>query len=348
MQEITTGDTPTLLSQYLTASNRIGAFSYDQRGNVTAVPGRPTTTYDAENHQISSVNVNGTSSYAYDGDGRRVSKTVGSVTTTFVYDAMGALAAEYGGTVTPVGRQYVTVDHLGSTRVITGGSGTTTYDYLPFGEELGVACLNAADGVKFTSYRRDQESCLDFAEARYMSPAQGRFTSPDETLVDQSADDPQSWNLFGYVRNNPLNFTDPSGQKCTKQTLGDEEICPGESITVTDEGGRGPIEEWLIDRSIRLIYQTYRLEQQVSSVLRPVVDYATRPRNPLCMASYTAAGSSIGFWAGGGLGTLGLAGGPAAAATIPGGRCWRGSNWRRHRMGCRLRHVFQWNRPEWG
>jgi hypothetical protein len=30
--------------------------------------------------------------------------------------------------------------------------------------------------------------------------------------VDQSAGDPQSWNLFGYVRNNPLRFVDPTGR----------------------------------------------------------------------------------------------------------------------------------------
>jgi hypothetical protein len=37
------------------------------------------------------------------------------------------------------------------------------------------------------------------------------------------------------------------------------------------------------------------------------------------VAGYTGVGASIGFWAGGGLGTLGLAGGPVAAVTIPGG-----------------------------
>jgi hypothetical protein len=32
--------------------------------------------------------------------------------------------------------------------------------------------------------------------------------------VDQYADDPQSWNLYSYVRNNPLSNIDPSGQDC--------------------------------------------------------------------------------------------------------------------------------------
>ena len=68
--------------------------------------------------------------------------------------------------------------------------------------------------MQFTGKERDAETGLDYFGARYMSAAQGRFTSPDEPLIDQSPDDPQSWNLYGYVRNNPLIFTDPTGNDC--------------------------------------------------------------------------------------------------------------------------------------
>jgi len=63
----------------------------------------------------------------------------------------------------------------------------------------------------FTGKERDAETGLDYFGARYFSSAQGRFTSPDKPLADQSAGDPQSWNLYSYVRNNPLRFTDPTG-----------------------------------------------------------------------------------------------------------------------------------------
>jgi hypothetical protein len=54
---------------------------------------------------------------------------------------------------------------------------------------------------------------LDFFEARYYAPIQGRFTSADNFLNDTTAIDPASWNLYVYVRNNPLRYIDPTGEK---------------------------------------------------------------------------------------------------------------------------------------
>lgn len=70
--------------------------------------------------------------------------------------------------------------------------------------------------LKFTGKERDAETGLDYFGARYFSGAQGRFTSPDVPLLDQHPEDPQSWNLYSYVRNNPLRFVDPTGQTCRK------------------------------------------------------------------------------------------------------------------------------------
>ena len=65
-----------------------------------------------------------------------------------------------------------------------------------------------------TGKERDAESGLDYFGARYFSGAQGRFTSPDIPLLDQHPEDPQSWNLYSYVRNNPLVNVDPTGNDC--------------------------------------------------------------------------------------------------------------------------------------
>ncbi len=51
--------------------------------------------------------------------------------------------------------------------------------------------------------------------ARYYGSALGRFTSPDVPFADQYAGDPQSWNLYSYVRNNPLRYMDADGTTCS-------------------------------------------------------------------------------------------------------------------------------------
>lgn len=43
----------------------------------------------------------------------------------------------------------------------------------------------------------------------------GRFMSPDPSgLLAQHPEDPQSWNLYVYARNNPLIYLDPNGLDC--------------------------------------------------------------------------------------------------------------------------------------
>ncbi len=54
---------------------------------------------------------------------------------------------------------------------------------------------------------------LDYFGARYFSGAQGRFATVDPiTVTAARLQDPQTLNLYAYVRNNPLAFVDPDGQ----------------------------------------------------------------------------------------------------------------------------------------
>jgi RHS repeat-associated protein len=211
-------------------TNRIVAqageqYDYDDAGNLTH--GRESQTYgfDGEN-KMTTFNggaSQGGADYSYDGDGRRVKKVVGTVTTVFVYDVFGNIMAEYGSAAPASnGTRYLTSDHLGSPRVVTDSSGTVQarHDYHPFGEEVGLRGGRSAQHgyvademrQKFTLKERDVETGLDYFLARYYSSTQGRFTSPDQPLMDQEEGDPQSWNLYSYVRNNPLRFSDPTGQ----------------------------------------------------------------------------------------------------------------------------------------
>jgi hypothetical protein len=49
-------------------------------------------------------------------------------------------------------------------------------------------------------------------QARTYLPAYGKFAQVDPAY-DQTKDDPESWNLYNYVTNNPVTKTDPDGRK---------------------------------------------------------------------------------------------------------------------------------------
>jgi len=125
------------------------------------------------------------------------------------------------------------VDHLGSTRMLTDSTGAAArrYDYLPFGQELladsaarttGLGYVSAPDdsNPKFTGEVRDAETALDWLAIRAVSGAQGRFQSVDPSNAGAFSADPQSWNGYSYVGNNPLTYTDPSGQFAEATTVG--------------------------------------------------------------------------------------------------------------------------------
>ena len=94
------------------------------------------------------------------------------------------------------------------------------HDYLPFGEELvnvggrtTTQGYTNSDGArqKFTQKERDIETGLDYFGARYYANTQGRFTSPDPLLGSGRLENPQTWNKYDYVLDNPLKFSDPTG-----------------------------------------------------------------------------------------------------------------------------------------
>ncbi|MFC1953472.1 RHS repeat-associated core domain-containing protein [Chloroflexota bacterium] len=61
----------------------------------------------------------------------------------------------------------------------------------------------------FTGQRLDGTG-LYYYNARYYDPSIGRFISADIIIPNPS--DPQSYNRYAYVLNNPLKFVDPSGR----------------------------------------------------------------------------------------------------------------------------------------
>ena len=84
------------------------------------------------------------------------------------------------------------------------------------------ACSSSAASMRMidsAGKERDQETELDYFGARYYGSALGRFISPDPSgLLAQHPEDPQSWNLYVYARNNPLIYLDPNGLDCIYAT----------------------------------------------------------------------------------------------------------------------------------
>jgi len=248
-QYLPTQSTPAVDS----ASNRLLDYSYDEVGNLTVMPAGVYMTYDGENRQALFGGYDVRYVYGYDGDGRRVKKINedgGPEIIVFVYNAAGRMVAEYSSiteTLPNVKVSYLTADHLSSTRVVTDATGAVVarHDYMPYGEEIpilveriGIAGYGAADGIrqKFTQKERDNESGLDYFLARYYSSAQGRFTSVDNPRYAK-ATDPQTWNLYAYVRNGPLNKIDPDGRNWFR--IGDHyEWHEGNKYTYKDSKGK--------------------------------------------------------------------------------------------------------------
>ena len=198
---------------------------HDNAGNQTYHPLAGTFSYDSENRLTQSSAYGSVATYAYDAEGRRVKKTTAAGARLYVYDAFGQVAAEYSTQPSPgSGDRYLFHDHLGSVRLALDAAGNCLerWDYSAFGNAIpGTAAYLRGDipcygtgasgnSLLFTGQARD-ESGLDYFGARYLAAVQGRFTSPDPLLASGRPGDPQSWNRYTYVRNNPLALVDPTG-----------------------------------------------------------------------------------------------------------------------------------------
>jgi RHS repeat-associated protein len=130
-----------------------------------------------------------------------------------VLPGSGLVASVLPGT--PPTITYFHSDHLSVRLETDGTSGSPTYGQMigqqghyPFGEVWYTQ--NASNGEwVFTNYQRDGESGFDYAMARYYDSLSARFCSVDP--VGGQPADPQSWNRYVYVRNDPINLTDPAG-----------------------------------------------------------------------------------------------------------------------------------------
>ena len=119
--------------------------------------------------------------------------------------------------VAPTGVFYYFSDHLKTASVITDSAGVikSESDYYPWGGELQFTNADS-NHYKFAGKERDSESGLDYFGARYYSNGLGRFITPDWAAKPAAVPyaeyaDPQSLNLYTYVRNIPTTKIDIDG-----------------------------------------------------------------------------------------------------------------------------------------
>jgi RHS repeat-associated protein len=206
---------------------------YDAAGNVTKDNLGNTPTYDQENRIATVAGY----TYSYDADGKRMEKAAGTSGTMYWPGPNGETLAETNLTGT-INEEYVYFNgeriaridrpngtphyyfsnNIGSHTMVTSATGACEQDidYYPYGGVITDHCPNVPQHFKFTGKERDSESGFDMFGARYYGSSLGRFITPDwatkaTTVPYADFGDPQSLNLYGYVRNNPLSKADADG-----------------------------------------------------------------------------------------------------------------------------------------
>ena len=94
------------------------------------------------------------------------------------------------------------------------GQFVVQYAYDAWGKLLSVTgtlanTIGQINPIRYRGYYYDNETGFYYLQSRYYDPETGRFINADVILG--ANDDIISYNLFAYCSNNPINFSDPSG-----------------------------------------------------------------------------------------------------------------------------------------
>jgi RHS repeat-associated protein len=247
------------------------SFSYDANGNMTNRAGS-TVGWSSYNYpiSISASDVTGTEEvqFSYGPDRQRWKQTYTSPSPTeftyyvgglvdvvfvnsttnyrhYIY-AGGEPIAVYSRTAAGVNTMsYMLEDHQGGVSNIASNSGAsdvnesfsafgtrrnpTTWSGAPTTADLNTIAGLSRQGYTFQTWL-GQSMGLNHMNGRVQDAILGRFLSPDVHVTDSS--NPQNYNRYSYVNNNPLTMVDPTGfDGCPGLSEG------GDCVTTSPSGG---------------------------------------------------------------------------------------------------------------
>ncbi len=210
-----------------TVGTQVTSYAYDPLGNLLQVGPPSGSAID----------------YVVDGENRRVGKEVGgTLSQGFLYQDALNVVAQLDGSGNLVGRyvfgskanvpDYYTTsagtfrilsDHLGSPRLIVNASSGAVVEEIDY-DEFGVVMNDTSPGLTpfgFAGGLYDKDTGLVRFGARDYDASVGRWTNKDPIRFAGGM------NLYGYVVNDPVNMTDPTGQQYRESYGHCAELPPG-------------------------------------------------------------------------------------------------------------------------
>lgn len=215
------------------------SYTYDLKGNrltssdtseVPFIMDDTSYAYDLFNTLTSATVGANTTLFNYSADGMRYKKSTGANVTQYRYNQSGEVISETNGNDQTTAN-YVRGDRLlvkkdvtnskdyyylynGHGDVIqiidTSGNVVNSYSYDEWGS-ITQKTEQISNSFKYAGEVYDEETGLYYLRARYYDPSMGRFINED--TYEGQINNPLSLNLYTYVGNNPLIYTDPSGHK---------------------------------------------------------------------------------------------------------------------------------------
>ncbi len=205
---------------------------------------------------------------------------------TYIYADSQILAQHDGDSSDP--RYFYLHDRLGSVRLVINNEGVAqnSYTYNPFGESFDTECTeNVTNPFKFTGQFYDSEIGQYYLRARMYDPQLMRFTGRDP--VNGKYQESLTLHKYLYCLNDPVNRTDPLGEKSLAELMGSVKIW---ATGVATTCGNYLAQSW---QFVKRVIQQVNQAQLMKNVIMRGQDIWSRGNLKLIQAYNTLYGSGI-------------------------------------------------------